>query len=563
MLGMDHVRYQQTYDNAPVEGAEFTEHGKNGFLIFSNGKLAHNFPHNCTGAMTEHAAITYLLASVSGNFAWNDQTLESELKVDLNDPSATYYPKGKLIWSLDNFNNLGFNLPGNRFRLGWRFEVYSVNPETHFAYFVDAFTGDVFRKDNLVYEDGPANILTQGSQTIDTEWQGGITPTHVLHANNNGRDITTKFFPNTYVSWGLTSQITDGDDIWGNDEQRGTTAHWMASESWDFFRNVYGLNGMDGSGDEVRVWADMPNFPNAQFIPIGSKNYLKLGTLENAYLAVIDVAGHEFAHGITYHSAGLVYDSEPGALNESFSDIFGFEVEAFAEGAVTDWLMGEDAITLRSLEDPSLFGQPDTYLGANWFTTVGCIPDQFNDWCGVHTNSGVQNYWFFLLSQGGTHNGVTVSGIGHDRAAQIAYFSLTNTMQSVSQYADSRVSSIAAATLLFGACSNEEIQTTNAWAAVGVGNQSNCMITQVRPKTGIEGKIDVFPNPTNGNIILRSFGQKPDEIQIINLSGQIVKSFVGNLEVNTEIEMEDVPSGIYIFKVLRNQNAVNLKVIKQ
>jgi Fungalysin/Thermolysin Propeptide Motif len=46
ILNMDHIRYQQYYDNAKVEGAELSEHGRNGFLVFSNGKLAHNFPHD-------------------------------------------------------------------------------------------------------------------------------------------------------------------------------------------------------------------------------------------------------------------------------------------------------------------------------------------------------------------------------------------------------------------------------------------------------------------------------------------------------------------------------------
>ena len=144
-------------------------------------------------------------------------------------------------------------------------------------------------------------------------------------------------------------------------------------------------------------------------------------------LVSLDIVGHEVSHGVTEYSAGLVYSYESGALNESFSDIFGEAIENFATGS-NDWLMGEDigvnpGSALRSMADPPIKGDPDTYLGTNWrFDSA--------DNGGVHTNSGVQNKWFYLMAVGEAgvnDNGQSynVTGIGIDDAEAIAYRNLT------------------------------------------------------------------------------------------------------------------------------------------
>lgn len=561
ILGMDHIRYQQLYDGAPIEGAEFTEHGKDGYLVFSNGKLAHNFPHDCSGTMTEQDALAYLLAGVTGNYAWTDSAWEADLQADLNDSTATYYPSGKLLWSLDYYSGLCFNIAGSRYRLAWKFVIVTLNPLFEVAYYVDAITGQVFKKKMLENTDNStANILTQGTRTIIT--QPDLFHQQ-LHATDGNRNIRTKYYNANEPPWGNLPNIFNPDHNWGNNEQLGTTPHWMVTQAWDFYDAQYGLTGMGGGG-QVRIYADW-NVQNAGYDPYLTPNYIKFGYIGNDYLAVIDVAGHEFTHGVTRYSAALEYESEPGALNESFSDIMGFEVEAYAEGGVSDWLMGEDASALRSLEDPNLFSQPEFYLTSGfWVSTVGCIPDpQLNDNCGIHTNSGVQNQWFYLLSEGGSHGSITVNGIGHDWAALIAYWSLTNTLQSAAQHLDARESSIAAATLLFGPCSNEVIQTTNAWASVAVGDPSTCNPAGLSPGSEFAGRVTVSPNPATEAIVVRCIGTVADEIQIIDLSGQVLKSVTGTFQSSMEVNISGLPAGLYICRVIRANQTANLKVIKQ
>ncbi len=138
-----------------------------------------------------------------------------------------------------------------------------------------------------------------------------------------------------------------------------------------------------------------------------------------------------------------------------------------------DWVQGSQFGFRRSLQNPRIFtsacsnlAEPDTYRGAGWIFNANC------DRGGVHTNCGPQNKWFYLLSEGGFLNGVDVFGLGIEKAADITFYNLTHFMQGASQYADARSGAIAAAKILYRHCSGEVRETTNAWAAVGVGATS-------------------------------------------------------------------------------------------
>lgn len=188
-------------------------------------------------------------------------------------------------------------------------------------------------------------------------------------------------------------------------------------------------------------------------------------------LTSTDIVGHEITHAITENSAGLIYSNESGALNESFSDIFGVAVDYYANPTTANFLVGDEFAlngqAFRDMSNPNAYGDPDTYLGNYWY--VGSVDNG-----GVHTNSGVQNYWFYLLCSGGNGtndlgNTFNVSSIGITAAAAIAYRTLTLYLTANSDYADMRTYSIQSAIDLYGICSNEVIQVTNAWYAVGVG----------------------------------------------------------------------------------------------
>src|SRR5205085_9493564 len=108
----------------------------------------------------------------------------------------------------------------------------------------------------------------------------------------------------------------------------------------------------------------------------------------------IDVTGHELTHGLTQYTSGLVYNDESGAMNESMSDIMGKSVQFFAKPADVNWQLSNDmGWIIRDMSNPNAQGQPDTYFGTDWYSGTA-------DHGGVHTNSGVGNFMYYLLVTG-------------------------------------------------------------------------------------------------------------------------------------------------------------------
>lgn len=143
-----------------------------------------------------------------------------------------------------------------------------------------------------------------------------------------------------------------------------------------------------------------------------------------------DITGHELTHGVSSKTNGLLYQNEAGAINESMSDVFGEFIDlgnGNADDTATNrWKMGEGSSlgAIRNMKTPKTYGQPDTYKGTNWAPTT-TSPTKYNDYGGVHTNSGVGNKLASLLVDGGSHNSVTVKGIGVPKSAQIYWTAQT------------------------------------------------------------------------------------------------------------------------------------------
>lgn len=121
---------------------------------------------------------------------------------------------------------------------------------------------------------------------------------------------------------------------------------------------------------------------------------------------------------------------------------------------------------MRNIQNPpaliySITGlpYPDTYLGPGWYT-------ESSDNGGVHGNSSVANKMFYLLSEGGVHNGVAVDGIGIQNAMMLVYRANRDYWVSSTNFANAREGCIAAAQDL-----NPSYvpSVMDAWAAVGVG----------------------------------------------------------------------------------------------
>ena len=221
----------------------------------------------------------------------------------------------------------------------------------------------------------------------------------------------------------------------------------------DYYMAAFNRSSYDGRGGRVAAWRfwneDINDFDsgyeNAFWSSMNDGGAKTNGCFFFGYDLTgvrsetsLDTCGHELTHGITSWSADLQYEAEPGALNESFSDIIGVACEFAAQPRAADpenpkpgeadWLFDEDSgEASRSFANPQRFNQASRYKGRNWTDTTDVSED--NDNGGVHINSGVQNFFFYLLSEGGKgeNDGVKydVQGIGLEKAVQIAYHALT------------------------------------------------------------------------------------------------------------------------------------------
>ncbi|MFZ5902859.1 MAG: M4 family metallopeptidase [Chloroflexota bacterium] len=149
-----------------------------------------------------------------------------------------------------------------------------------------------------------------------------------------------------------------------------------------------------------------------------------------------DVVGHELTHGVTDRESNLFYYYQSGAINESFSDLWG-EAYDQSNGLGNDdgtvkWKIGEDIDGLgaiRNMANPPEFGDPDKLSSPNYYTGP-------NDSGGVHTNSGVNNKAVFLLVNGGSFNGITTNALGWDKTLAIYYEAQAYILVSGADYLD-------------------------------------------------------------------------------------------------------------------------------
>tara|TARA_B100001109_G_C18864441_1_gene476112 strand:- start:3598 stop:7098 length:3501 start_codon:yes stop_codon:yes gene_type:complete len=473
-LGYTHLAYKQSFNGIPLAFSDFKVHLKNGKIISINGKWINKEPATQNKSLSENDALEKALAHIGAKvYKWQVELEEKHIKTLEGDLNATYFPKGELVYVSPKAK-----LNPNEMELAYQFNIYAHEPHERVEIYVSANNGNILFKNDLIHTgnaSGTARTAYSGNQSVTTDSTG--LNQFRLRQTASGGGVQT-FDLNNATTYGGAVDFTDTDNFWNNvnnqQDQYATDAHWGAERTYDYFFNKHNRNSINNAGFTLVSYVHYDNnyanaFWNGQYMTYGD------GSGAISPLTALDIAGHEITHGLTTFSANLVYQSESGALNESFSDIFGAAIEFYARPNNANWTIGEDiGRTIRSMSNPAAFGDPDTRNGNNWLNVVGCTPSNQNDNCGVHINSGVQNFWFYLLVNGGSGvndlgNAYSVSGIGIDKAAAIAFRNLTVYLGRTSDYDDARLYAIRSAIDLYGACSPEVAAVTNAWYAVGVG----------------------------------------------------------------------------------------------
>jgi hypothetical protein len=226
---------------------------------------------------------------------------------------------------------------------------------------------------------------------------------------------------------------SEGQPATGNPDV--DSAYNLAGVTYDYYVNTFGRDSYNGAGAPLVATV---NYDDGVTCPNAFWNGAQM-VYCNGFAAADDVVAHELTHGVTQFEANLFSYVQSGALNESFSDIFGETVDLVQNVTGGDvpgvrWLIGEDLPivgALRNMMDPTTFSDPGKMSDSTYFW---CDTNQ--DGGGVHTNSGVPNHAYALMVDGGTYNGYTITGIGAARAARIQYRALTTYLVSSSGFLD-------------------------------------------------------------------------------------------------------------------------------
>lgn len=452
-LGRRHLRFSQQFRNIPVWPSEMTVHlTASGEIDLLNGAFVQT-PKKpvTTPALTADEAVALARKHVSGGV--NASAKKSELII--------YAPGDK---------------PS---RLAWKTEL-DLPPDAHWLTVVDAISGEILSSYNTVTSgsiSGTGVDLFGNARTLNLWEDNGK-----YYMVNTGKAMynTASAPPSVKSTYGAimildmkNSEDADPYYVTSSSPTSGwvkdaVSAAFCLSETYDYFREHHNRNAIDDRGSSIfGVIRVGENYKNAFWNSETQMMYFGDG---QPYAGALDVVAHELTHGITSYTANLVYQDQPGALNEAFSDIFGEAVEARTTGAA-DWKMGTNlSYTIRLLSNPSsleiISGSGRYYPSkmSQFYTRNDSLLNDLEDqdYGGVHINTTIVSHAFYLLAEG-------MSGhIGIQDAEKIFYRALTYHLVSNSKFIDARLACITSAEELFGKGSNQAARTAMAFDAVEI-----------------------------------------------------------------------------------------------
>jgi Zn-dependent metalloprotease len=293
-----------------------------------------------------------------------------------------------------------------------------------------------------------------------------------LAAPSTGRRTVYDCRNSTFLASAVLARSEDGDA--SSDESVNLAFEGLGSTR-DFYKEVFDRNSIDNRGMRLdgfvhRGFRYNNAFWDGQQMVFGDGD----GEVFTDFTKSLDVIAHELTHGVTEFTANLDYHKQPGALNESMSDVFGCLVKQWSLGQtadVADWLIGAELFTpdipadaLRSMKAPGaaydneLLGKDPQPDHMNQFVN---LPDtEEGDWGGVHINSGIPNKAFYLLA-------VSIGGFAWEAPGHIWYESLlaSNQLTQFQEFADTTYMK---AGQLYGTDSAEQQAAADAWREVGI-----------------------------------------------------------------------------------------------
>ena len=445
LTGTKTVKFRQTYNKIPVYGSLITiEMDDGNELLAVNSSLGEPINVDSTARISPAEALNKV-RTLAG---YGLEPLEAT-------PRLCYYfdpavDRWRLIYVIEDV-----------------YQRYSQKPPTAqpmpllMDYLIDAHNGDLVaelpRTPNLTDSGSPEQIeALDGLDKLRKIWCVVVGDQRILKDINLNvhtydfqfQDLNSGLLPGNYV--------TNPPDPW---PKGAISAHANAEVVATFLRDILRRNGIDNRGGPLissincistNDSPDGREWRNAAWV--GTQmvyGQRRVGGQLRSYAVGLDVVAHEIFHGVTDFTARLQYAGESGALNESYSDIFGIIISNYFDKrdlSAWNWEMGEDlegtGIPIRDLSNPTKYGQPGhmrDYLNLP-ITPAG-------DWGGVHYNSGIHNYAAYNIMKALDEQGAYL--FNTESLAALFYLALTQYLSRTSQFSDSRRAIELAARTLF------------------------------------------------------------------------------------------------------------------
>lgn len=249
-------------------------------------------------------------------------------------------------------------------------------------------------------------------------------------------------------------------------------AFWGLQTTWDYYKNRRGREGSNYNKKLVQLLTELPS--NSPYINGGNISCNPTNSVDVVYLrednsnsaATLDVLAHEYTHAMIWESSGLgnnQIDGDAASIGEGFADVFGMIVEGWVDNGAYDWSFGEDLGYQRNFENPHddyPIPSPEKYMDPGYYYSM--------DYSRRHTQGGVIRKWFWLLSQGGSFNGQTLTGLGLERASDIAYITFNWSLWANIKYPEIGSPILWGTIAHYGRCSNEHKQVAKALKAINI-----------------------------------------------------------------------------------------------
>lgn len=524
-LGFSHFRLQQLAQGIPVYGADLWIHLSPDNKLVINGRYQPQpDPALLLPTLTADEAVTAAKHHLSRHMSL--QTLPADLRKRFGYETV---PVELVVYQRRGYirsQHLAYHV------------TLRPNIVHRHELFIDAQTGELlhdFDHTCSIQATGTAQDLNGVSRTLQLWNEGGtyyaIDASRPMYTGSNsnfpqpgqGAIYTMDVQNNNHQSTDAFYVTATNPNNWS---PTAVSSHFNAGESYAYFLNKFGRNAIDGNGGDIISYINVVDEQGqgldnaywngaAMFYGNGNAGFFPLA-------ASLDVGGHEMSHGVIQETANLVYQDQPGALNESFADIFGVMIDR------DDWFLGEGVTRTSYIPTGRLRDMSDPHNGGSSLNDPGWQPKHMDEIYlgtqnngGVHINSGIANYAFYLYA----------TAVGKDDAEQVYFRALANYLNRSSEFIDCRLAVVQAATDLFGANSTQVSAAQNAYDQVGIFNGA-----------GNQGPVDIEPNTGSEYVVSTDYwtGDNGENLYILDVQAQnFINAFTLPAVPRTKISVRD------------------------